>query len=731
MPVAPARAAFFGLFVAACLFAAVDATMVLRADVPGLDNTGRILGAVYVTSPFLLAGAVVSSSIAALVAVWHQARRRPSPSFDGHVGPPLVSADGPAAIITFVGFAAACFGATYLIATRTHHRGLGSTAFALFAGVSALLGFWCWQFLRRALSDLDDRLGFASVLRPSRLVGAATLAFVVSLGWATLAKNDALAEVVGTWPPIFAFAFPATAFLLTTLFRKMPEARLGSPSLQRVAVTLALVALAGTADLLRFLDHRPPVKAALLEHTLIFRPLALITQPMFDEDHDGYSGLLGGGDCNDENPAVYPGAAEIPLNGLDDDCFGGDAAGIDVAADEASDDESDAPDYPRPDVLPRPNLIHITIDTLRADHLGAYGHVRETSPNLDALARRGLRFKWAFSQGAQTKVSIPSMFSGRYFSEVERSPDSWATIWPENLLVAERLADAGYHTAGFPSHRFFLPLYGLNQGFHDWDLGLVEKFGPRIVNVSTSTQTTDRVIDWFDARGVDTGPYYVWIHYFDPHHWYQSHDDGEDFGEKDEDRYDEEIRHTDKHVGRLLDHLERAGWLKSSYVFVQGDHGEGFGQHGYRYHGQHLFNDQVRVPLIVAGPALPPRVVEHPVALVDLVPTFLDLAGIDRPLELPGFSVLPFASARTGYRRPPVYIEMIRDSNHSDRRALIEWPWKYQLGITFNEVTLYDLSSDPDEQVDVLAANPPVHERLEKRLRRFMANEVRSIQPRQ
>ena len=74
---------------------------------------------------------------------------------------------------------------------------------------------------------------------------------------------------------------------------------------------------------------------------------------------------------------------------------------------------------------------------------------------------------------------------------------------------------------------------------------------------------------------------------------------------------------------------------------------------------------------------------------------------------------------------------MIRDSNHSDRRALIEWPWKYQLGITFNEVTLHDLSSDPDEQVDVLAANPPVHERLEKRLRRFMANEVRSIQPRQ
>ena len=164
---------------------------------------------------------------------------------------------------------------------------------------------------------------------------------------------------------------------------------------------------------------------------------------------------------------------------------------------------------------------------------------------------------------------------------------------------------------------------------------------------------------------------------------------------------------------------------------VHGDHGEGFGEHAYSFHGQHIFNDQVHVPLLMAGPGLPAREIGSPVALIDIVPTLLDLAGLPRPPELPGHSLVSFGSPKSGASRPPVFIEMVRDSNHSDRRAIIDWPWKYQWGITFDEFTLFNLENDPIEQVDLAAKEPDVRARLNQRMRRWMAREVRPVTPRQ
>jgi len=479
------------------------------------------------------------------------------------------------------------------------------------------------------------------------------------------------------------------------------------------------------------IDARSTIKQALLHETLVFQPLVLIAQPLFDSDGDGYAGLLGGGDCDDDDPAVHPGAREIPRNSLDDDCFGGDSPGTPrppaAATEPPAADPADGA-APAARLAVRPHIILITVDTARGDRMGYAGYDRPTTPTLDRLAHSGLRFTWAFSQASQTKASMPSMFTGRYYSEVERSPDLWATVHEQNTTLAERLKRAGYHTAGIPSHRFFLPGYGLDQGFTEWDLSIVRRFQKRIPHVISGHLVTDAALKWLGERP-DDPPFFLWLHYIDPHHAYQDHADI-NFGADAEDLYDEEILYTDRQIGRLLAGLDASPFADDTYVIVNSDHGEGFYEHGYRYHGQHLYNDQVRVPLIIAGPGLPSRQIEQPVSLIDLVPTLLELAGLAVPSDLPGVSLLPYGTRAMPPKHPPVFVEMVKDATHSDRRAIIDWPWKLHYGITFDEYQLFDLSQDPHEQDEVSEAHPEVFERLQSRLRRWMSEEVEPATPR-
>ena len=180
----------------------------------------------------------------------------------------------------------------------------------------------------------------------------------------------------------------------------------------------------------------------------------------------------------------------------------------------------------------------------------------------------------------------------------------------------------------------------------------------------------------------------------------------------------------------MLNWVADSDFATSTYTIVHSDHGEGFGMHGYLHHGQHLYNDQVRVPLIIHGPGIASRQIDTPVALLDVLPTILDLAGKSAPNDLPGISLIPFATETRIPEHPPVFIEMLKDPTHSDRRVVIDWPWKLQYGITFDEYTLFNLAQDPDEQFDLFARKPEVFKRLQKTLREWMSSSVRSVEPR-
>ncbi|MGC6415894.1 MAG: sulfatase-like hydrolase/transferase [Bradymonadia bacterium] len=682
---------------------------------PQINVFERFLAALYILSPFVLIGLLLGFTVTSLAEVWRRTRRV---TFSGDRYTNWTTDALAASLVTLlvtVGLFLLSSAVLNSGGSRTQVAGILTVATPAAIGL-ALYG---WAILRAQLMRLERRFGsgLIFILIIVLLAGGAAVPTLIIL------QNDALREFLGEWTAAYLVLYPLTAALLTTTLNHWAVGRPKRLTSRRWIIIGALIGAAGTTDLVFNLDRNQAVKKVLLANTLVFQPLIMTVQPLFDRDGDGYAGLLGGGDCNDADPEIHPGATERPRNGLDDDCF-----------------EGDSPGQTRPEiVLPaplkpaasrglieRPNIILITLDTIRADHLGYHGYKRPTSPALDKLAESGIQFLWAFAQGPQTRLSVPSMFTGRYYSEVARTPDTWSKIHGSNVLLAERLKAAGYLTAGIPSHRFFLPHYGLHQGFEQWDLSIVEKFQQKVAYRKTGQFVTERAAKWLREYDSEGRPFFLWLHYFDAHFAYLPHPQY-DFGDSPFDRYDAEIRYTDEQVGRLLKALSQSPLAADTYVIIQSDHGEGFGDHGYQYHGQELFNDQVHVPLLIAGPGIKARQVMTPVSLLDVVPTVLDFAGVPIPTELPGRSLVPYGTADVSPPRTPVYIEMLKDATHSERRVIVDWPWKLHYSITFNEYRLFDLSQDPQEEKDVVDQHPEVFQRLQRRLRRWMAEEVKPI----
>jgi arylsulfatase A-like enzyme len=380
----------------------------------------------------------------------------------------------------------------------------------------------------------------------------------------------------------------------------------------------------------------------------------------------------------------------------------------------------------------RPNIVLISLDTLRADHVGCYGYHRDTTPNIDRLAADGIVFKDAFSTSAWTVPAHMSMLTGLWPMDhgLIRYPNP-GVLSMDLPLVSEVLWNAGYMTLGFHGGGYTAPHWGFDRGFH-----VYQSRGPNLEhNLPTAIQWMKK----FARRRM-----FVFLHAFNCHVPYDppkeydlflngnmssydvssiSHLYEKDIPapESDEDiekvvaKYDGSIRYADHLVGRFVLELDRIGILEETVFIVTADHGEEFWEHGYFGHTKALYEETLRVPLIVAGRWLDRsrQAATQDVSLVDIVPTVLELAGIERSKTGPGLSLLRIhddptvASGRclygsTGYQE--AYCEaksVIPGCNiprtlltHYIRQNGLKILWKAPYGRRSVETELYDIRQD-------------------------------------
>ena len=420
---------------------------------------------------------------------------------------------------------------------------------------------------------------------------------------------------------------------------------------------------------------------------------------------------------------------------------------------------------------PRPNILIISMDTVRADHCSVYGYPLKTTPVLEKLAETGVLFEYAYAPTGITGPSHATLFTGLHVithGVVQNGlqlRDGWSTL-------AEQLSERGYQTAGiissFPLHSKF----GYAQGFHHYD----DEFIPGENTISLDTWeglnvetafdrhgqfTTQRALNWFDSDRDEQRPFFMFLHYFDAHSPYQVHEGMEQILDGIEelsplDRiirlYDQEIAKVDREIGRIVDYMKENDLFDDTVILITSDHGEGLMDHGYMLHAATLFEEEVRIPMLLHYPPKFSRaVIQEPVGLIDIVPTLAPLAGYDgiaatrdqlddpaqnieigrnvfdessrspdRPLHLyrrhyePGFLDPEWDGTLPDGSKP----ELIRVSG--EQYAVLIARKKYLIEPQLGAQGLFDLVADPKEKTNIVGANADQAAAMKQELERWV-----------
>jgi arylsulfatase len=387
------------------------------------------------------------------------------------------------------------------------------------------------------------------------------------------------------------------------------------------------------------LPHDATYARTVISERSLLGPLGLgAFRFALDLDRDGYLAGFGEGDCDPGDPNTNPGAIETPDNGVDEDCDGRDLsldAGVEIAG---------RWDFPVPwSFESQPPVVLVTIDALAARHLSQFGHHREAAPRLEAYLQRGVSFENAFSQGPATRVSMPSLLSGRYDSQIVRRLEGRLPypIDGENLMLAEVMGGAGYKTAAIVSYDLFFPKRwkGFLQGFDIRKLNAAKEW--KKLETHNGPIVTDTAIEVMQE--LEGSPSFVWVHYMDVHPPTGQPPDAPDFGRRKADQYDAELAFLDVQLGRLFDAIDEI-YGGRAIVIVTSDHGIGFDapRHAKRRYGYDLNTITLHVPLAVIAPGLSPLRSSQLVSTIDIVPTLVNLLGLeDERFAFSGMSLVP------------------------------------------------------------------------------------------
>jgi arylsulfatase A-like enzyme len=410
-----------------------------------------------------------------------------------------------------------------------------------------------------------------------------------------------------------------------------------------------------------------------------------------------------------------------------------------------------------------PNLLVVTLDTVRADHLSAYGYARETSPQLAKLAAEGVRFATSYAAASTTLPSHVSLFTGA-------APITHGVVKNGQRLaagsntLATRMRAAGAQTAAIVSSFVLDRRFGLDQGFDHYEDDFTREGSSYTAEEWRGFQTggafdrranltTDRAIRWLEETRDPARPFFLFVHYFDPHDPYVPPEPwksrfattgaekslAEALTKRAQiDAYDGEIAFTDDELGRLLAHLAALGLDRDTLVVVTADHGEGLGQHGVIGHIVNIYEEAVQVPLFVRWPGrlAAGRVVEEPVESVDVLPTVLELLGLPhddagRGRSLAGAllrdEALDPEHPVFTHRRP--YDEPIVASGARVQGQLFgvrQGTYKWIEGTADGTRELFDLANDPHETLNLAAREPERAAALSKEIAAFRIAHARS-----
>lgn len=370
----------------------------------------------------------------------------------------------------------------------------------------------------------------------------------------------------------------------------------------------------------------------------------------------------------------------------------------------------------------KPNVIVVTIDTLRPDHLGCYGSKLSDTPNIDALARAAARFTEAYTPVPITLPAHTAIFTGSYPMATGMHDFSGNRLPPNSVTLARVLREHGYTTAAFIGSAVLDSRFGLNQGFETYfdyfDFSRLDE-----TNLDQMERRGDLVADealgWLKVN--PRQPFFLWVHLYDPHHPYTP---PEPYATRFRAHpYDGEIAFADTQFGRLVSFLKDRGLFSSSVVVLAGDHGEGLGEHGEKTHGFFIYNSTLHVPLLIKLPGAAPRVMADEVSLVDVMPTVLQALGLPIPASVQGRSLLGQVLGRPSSSASQLYAESYLPLLHFRWSQLRSFLWHGLKYIDAPRPELYDTRADPKELKNLFKERQSLahelHDRLYSAMRRY------------